>query len=128
MADEYKINMRDVDDTSAVPTGAYYVPTDDIGAKAPASVVYATITVDGSGDDVVYHCDMTLAQILAAINAGSYVICRHGDVFSPLYGFSQEAVTFGDYYVYNGKLHVSSIDIAANDTVTVTEMTFTADA
>ena len=128
MADEYKINTRDVDDVSSVPDGAYYVPTDDIGAKAPASVVYATITADISGDDTVYHCDMTLAEILAAINAGSFVICRHGDVFSPLYGFSQEVVTFSDYYIYNGKLHVSSIDVAANDAITMTDMTFTADA
>ena len=128
MADEYKINTRDVDDTASVPAGAYYVPTDDIGGKPAPVVVYATITAGGSGNDAVYHCDKTLEELLAAINAGSFVICRHGDVFSPLYGFSQTSVTFSDYYIYNGKLYVSSIEVAAHDAITMTDMTFTADA
>ena len=128
MADEYKINTRDVDDTASVPAGAYYVPTDDIGGMPIPVIVYATITTDISGDDTVYHCDKTLAELLAAINAGSFVICRHGDVFSPLYGYSQTSVTFSDYYIYNGKLYVSSIEVEANDTITMTDMTFTADA
>ena len=128
MADEYKINTRDVDDTASVPAGAYYVPTDDIGGTPIPAIVYATITTDVSGDDPVYHCDKTLEELLVAINAGSFVICRHGDVFSPLYGFSQTSVTFSDYYIYNGKLYVSSIEVAAHDAITMTDMTFTADA
>ena len=127
MTDEYKINTRDVDDTTTPPAGAYYIPTDDIGGKAPAPIVYATITVDGDPEDPTYHCDKSLAELKAAITAGSFVICRHGDIYSPLYGYSSDAVTFNDYYIYNGKLTVTSIDVAAEDTVTVTEMTFTAD-
>ena len=179
MADLYKINTRDVDDTSTPPAGAYYVPTDNIGspelpavsstdngdvltvvngkwakapaasplpavtsadngdvlavssgawAKAAAPIVYATITSDGDPENPTYHCDKTLAELKAAITAGSFVICRHGDIYSPLYGYSSDSVTFSDYYIYNGKLYVSSIDVAAEDAVTMTDMTFTADA
>lgn len=128
MADEYKINTRDVDDTSSVPADAYYVPTDDIGQKPVASVVYATITGEGSGDDIVYHCSMTLAEILAAIDAGSFVICRHEDIFAPLFGYTSEKAMFHDYYTDGGKLTVTLIEVAANDEVTFTDMTFTANA
>lgn len=128
MADEYKINTRDVDDTSSVPSGAYYVPTDDIGDKPAASIVYATITSEESGDGIVYHCDMTLAEIIAAVEAGSFVIGRHGDVFSPIAGYSENSVQFVDTSLYNGKLNVTSILVAADDAVTVNEATFTADA
>lgn len=128
MADEYRINTRDVDDTSSVPSGAYYVPTDDIGDKPAASIVYATISAEESGDGIVYHCDMTLAEIIAAVEAGSFVICRHGDVFSPIAGYSENSVQFVDTSLYNGKLNVTSILVEADDAVTVNEATFTADA
>lgn len=179
MADLYKINTRDVDDTSTPPADAYYVPTDNIGtpalpavsstdngnvltvvngkwakapvasqltavtaadngdvlsvssgawAKAAAPIVYASITADTTGDNPVYHCDKTLAELLSAIAAGSFVICRHGDIYSPVYEYNNSVVTFNDYYIYDGKLHVSAIAVAAEDTVTITEMTFTADA
>lgn len=127
MADEYKINVRDVDDTSAVPAGAYYVPQDDIGGQAPASIVYANISTDVSGDDPVYHCDMTLDEIIAAIEAGSYVIARHGDVFSPIVGYSNASAQFVDISLYNGKLNVTSILVAADNTVTTSDATITAD-
>lgn len=127
MADEYKINTRDVDDTTTPPAGAYYIPTDDIGGKAPAPVVYAVITTEGEPGDYTYHCDKTLAELLEAIEAGSYVVCRHGDIFSPISGYSDDGVTFSDYYIYDGKLTVNSITVAAEDTITTAEMTFTAD-
>ena len=178
MADLYKINTRDVDDTSTPPADAYYVPTDNIGtpalpvvsstdngnvmtvvngkwakapvasqlpavtaadngdvlsvssgawAKAAAPIVYASITADTTGDNPVYHCDKTLAELLEAIGNGSFVICRHGDVFSPMSGYSNDNVTFSDYYIYDGKLTVNSITVAAEDAITTAEMKFTAD-
>ena len=49
MADEYKINVKDVDDTSSTPAGAYYIPTDDLGSSGGGSELPA-VTSDDNGD------------------------------------------------------------------------------
>ena len=66
-------------------------------------------------------------RVTGGIGNGSFVICRHGDVFSPMSGYSNDNVTFSDYYIYDGKLTVNSITVAAEDAITTAEMKFTAD-
>lgn len=48
MADEYKINVKDVDDTSSPPAGAYYIPTDDLGGGGSSEL--PAVTSDDNGD------------------------------------------------------------------------------
>lgn len=51
MADEYKINVRDVDDTSSAASGAYYVPIDDIGSGGGGGGSgLPAVTSDDNGD------------------------------------------------------------------------------
>ena len=91
-------------------------------------IVYASLTaelVDGTYDQFTYHCNMTLAEILAALESGSFVILRHGDIYSLVSGYSQQAVTFSDYYIYNGKLYVTSIKVEANDVVEISNLVIT---
>lgn len=51
MADEYKINVKDVDDTSSTPSGAYYIPTDDLGSGGGGGgSELPAVTSDDDGD------------------------------------------------------------------------------
>lgn len=100
MADEYKINVRDVDDTSSAASGAYYVPIDDIGSGGGGGgSELPAVTSDDNGDvltvvegewakappsggvlvcnfafaDETITCDKTLAEINTAVQAGQFV-------------------------------------------------------
>ena len=121
-----------VDDVS--PTMDYYdriadalevIAQNGIGSSKQAGIVYATITAEPTEVENVYtyHCDKTLAQLLAAINAGSFIIAKHGDVYSPLYGYTSTKVTFQDFTVGLTTLDLTMIDVEANDEVTITSKT-----
>ena len=124
-----------VDDVS--PTMDYYdriadalevIAQNGIGSSKQAGIVYATITAEPTEVENVYtyHCDKTLAQLLAAINAGSFVIARHGDVYSPLFGYSSTTVTFQDFDLGLTKASFTIIDVKT-DSVTVTKKEITYD-
>ena len=125
-------------DTSHVndvsPTMDYYdriadaleaIAQNGVGSSNQAGVVYATISAEPTDIDNVYtyHCDKTLAQLLAAINDGSFVIAKHGDVYSPLFGYNSTKVTFQDFCIGPETLQFTTIEVEANDTVTITSKT-----
>ena len=78
MADEYKINTRDVDDTSELPSGAYFIPTDDIGSGGGGggSEVFTVTFAEKNSE---WTADKTLAEILEAAQAGIVVGIREAD-------------------------------------------------
>lgn len=95
-----------------------------IGSSKQAGIVYATITAEPTEVEnvYIYHCDKTLAQLLAAINAGSFIIARHGDVYSSLSGYNNNKVTFQDFTVGPTTLDLTIIEVEANE-VTITSKT-----
>lgn len=98
-----------------------------VASEGVPAIIYATLTGELVDDVIVNHCDKSLSELLAAIDAGSFIVLRHGDIFSPMCGFSNDNITFSDYYIHNGKLYVTSIKVEAEDVVTVSEMAVTGD-
>lgn len=124
-----------VDDVS--PTMDYYdriadalevIAQNGIGSSKQAGIVYAIITAEPTEIENVYtyHCNKTLEQLLVAINTGSFIIARHGDVYSPLYGYTNTKVTFQDFTVGSTALDLTMIEVEANG-VTITSKTITYD-
>lgn len=84
MADEYKINTRDVDDTSAIPNGAYYIPTDNIGSSSSGSSL-PDVTSDDNGD-VLAVVEGVWAKSNPPSGLPAVTIDDNGDVLSVVNG------------------------------------------
>ena len=99
-----------------------------IGSSNQAGIVYASITAAPTEVQGVYtyHCDKTLTELLAAINSGAFVFARHGDVFSPLSGYTNSSVVFQDISIGLNKVDFNTIVVSA-DSVTITKKEVTYD-
>ena len=97
------------------------------GFKGSPQLMYAALTVDTSSGESVYHCDKTLAQLLAAINNGTYIVMKSGDSYLPLAGYSSTKVVFQDFEIASTKMNLRLVQVEAEDAVTLTEKSVTLD-
>lgn len=94
MADEYKINVKDVDDTSSPPAGAYYIPTDDLGSGGGGSSELPAVTSDDNGD-VLTVVSGAWAKADPPSSLPAVTVSDNGDVLTVVEGAWAKAAPAG---------------------------------
>lgn len=126
MADNSRKTILNTLDRIADAIESVEVSQETIAGGVVPPIVYATLSVDTSGDDPVYSCDKTLDEILDAIEAGSFVFMKSGDTFIPLSGFANDKVVFQATSCGQTKLDIVVVEVES-DAITVTEESVTLD-
>lgn len=112
MADEYKINVKDVDDTSSTPSGAYYIPTDDLGSGGGGGgSELPAVTSDDNGD-VLTVVSGAWAKADPPSSLPTVTSDDNGDVLTVVEGAWAKAAP-------SGGLFIVTADVDENDDITL---------